>query len=1011
LNPPLLCTMDQQQQDFPPTLPNVTSALASVFPPPGGTPPASVPPFPGGRVAADRFLVRFQDTPDAWTVCDAILSSPGGQAGWAFFAAQTLHVKCRDYACGVGQLPPGSLEALRARLVGHLRTAGADPGAPRALTTRIALALSALACQMGWRTAAADAVALAAAGLDGTPPLPARVVLGLLSALPEEAEGRRLVLPDEGMRDDFRHSLLGSAPEVLPYLERCAAAAEDGGGAAEAVRTAEAALRCFAAWVRLVDMPASLVRACPLLRRSLGVLGAADAGRASGDLFEAAVDAVVEVVRAYPPDGLGGPDDALVQEVVPGVMALRPAFEAAGQVTPNGDVEDEDLLRGYCRIFTEMGESYMPLIMDGRDMGQVALVELVLACSAIPDNEIASITLNFWYRFVFSLETLEPMTYRYQRIDYYTPVILRLMAICVKLMQFPQDVDEITQDRMDDIKRDRYYVRDTIEDCCRVIGGNTVLIQIGECLQKECTTFFSLSPPEQLRRWQPIEACLFATRPISRYIPCDESAVLPHVMALLTRLPPVPLLRTTCCNVTGRYADWLSVHPAVVEPLVGLLIQCLSEHHVAGAAAIAIRELCERCGALSMDGGPASMLRLYQHLVANRDAANVQLVDELQVLEGVCKVLSHGARRQGGEVDFDTFAASLGTIMGPVGMALAALLAPDSGANAKQVMAEIERITAVVRYADPPPAPAGRQHLVVELMVQSAPLLESAALRFPRDVNIAEKICRCYKHALRSCGAAFAPLLEGLVKALLRNFEGSFMSPYLYAASICITEFGQDGTYGQLLFYMTNELSNTAFRRFQTLDDFTGHPDVVEEYFYLVGRAVSHCPQDLVRSPLLKSVFQCAYVGMRVQHREAHKGILVFLENALSLGMDMDGPNARRADLIPTCLEPLQAVIVSEGPAVVGAVAQALLGDLPSYSLDAGSGSLAGILWKLNYLCPKLTQDWVAGSAISSAPENAAKGLMDALTRRVGRDVFNNAVRQFVHICDRERKLHRKVTN
>jgi len=32
------------------------------------------------------------------------------------------------------------------------------------------------------------------------------------------------------------------------------------------------------------------------------------------------------------------------------------------------------------------------------------------------------------------------------------------------------------------------------------------------------------------------------------------------------------------------------------------------------------------------------------------------------------------------------------------------------------------------------------------------------------------------------------------------NRDGSSMSPYLYAARICITEFGQIGTYGQLLF-------------------------------------------------------------------------------------------------------------------------------------------------------------------------------------------------------------------
>lgn len=32
----------------------------------------------------------------------------------------------------------------------------------------------------------------------------------------------------------------------------------------------------------------------------------------------------------------------------------------------------------------------------------------------------------------------------------------------------------------------------------------------------------------------------------------------------------------------------------------------------------------------------------------------------------------------------------------------------------------------------------------------------------------------------------------------------------------------------------------------QTLDDFTANPDVVEEFFYLVGRFIDYCPEPLV---------------------------------------------------------------------------------------------------------------------------------------------------------------------
>ena len=52
--------------------------------------------------------------------------------------------------------------------------------------------------------------------------------------------------------------------------------------------------------------------------------------------------------------------------------------------------EDHDRLRGYCRIVTELGESCMSWILAADEQQQQQLknqvVELVLLCSAIPDN-------------------------------------------------------------------------------------------------------------------------------------------------------------------------------------------------------------------------------------------------------------------------------------------------------------------------------------------------------------------------------------------------------------------------------------------------------------------------------------------------------------------------------------------------------------------------------------------------------------------------------------------------
>jgi hypothetical protein len=56
-------------------------------------------------------------------------------------------------------------------------------------------------------------------------------------------------------------------------------------------------------------------------------------------------------------------------------------------------------------------------------------------------------------------------------------------------------------------------------------------------------------------------------------------------------------------------------------------------------------------------------------------------------------------------------------------------------------------------------------------------------------------------------------------------------------------------------------------------------PDLVEEYFYLIARFAIHCPDALLSTqPLPDEVVSLGLLGLQLQHREAHKGILHCLE-------------------------------------------------------------------------------------------------------------------------------------
>jgi transportin-3 len=236
---------------------------------------------------------------------------------------------------------------------------------------------------------------------------------------------------------------------------------------------------------------------------------------------------------------------------------------------------------------------------------------------------------------------------------------------------------------------------------------------------------------------------------------------------------------------------------------------------------------------------------------------------------------------------------------------------------------------------------------------------------------------------------------------LVTSYENSRQSPFLYAASICVAEYGRNPAYPQKLLTMVSALARTSFTFLRTLEDLTCHPDVVEELFYLMGRMITYCPDPLVTSPLLQSLFQCAAVGMQVSHRDANKGTLNFLENTISYGLSL-----REQPPKPTCQASLEHVLTQEGQTIVTNMARAMMGELPTFS-----NQVPELLWKLNLLCPELLAQWLstAFSTAISPPERAKNGFMGALDRGLPRDDFNLAVRAFMSACERERKMQQRT--
>lgn len=348
------------------------------------------------REVADRYLTSFQHLPIAWMVCDQMLQEVATErtvemlTSRHFFAAQTLHTKCRE---DVHQLPPSSLPSLRESLVHHfLRFATSAPPSPRALVTRLGLALSSLAVQMAWTSVVPD---MLDRYRNQQQHHYTSAILDLFHLLPEEACSNRLFLVNEQLQEEYRMALNHSAPEVLELLMSVLRQAEQQLQQQQQQHEMTVVLQhfekiflCLQTWLRYTRIHPQV------MEKYFYLIHAAFRALTQIKLLEVSVDVIVELMRSYPTSPNAQSNSMMYQRVVPCVLALQTQPEHFTQAMRE---EDHDRLRGYCRIVIELGESCMSWILSaateqqGEDQPlKDQVVDLALLCSAIPENDFAT---------------------------------------------------------------------------------------------------------------------------------------------------------------------------------------------------------------------------------------------------------------------------------------------------------------------------------------------------------------------------------------------------------------------------------------------------------------------------------------------------------------------------------------------------------------------------------------------------------------------------------------------
>ena len=374
------------------------------------------------------WLEKFQGTTEAWQVADQLLAAPKEEVGVGAhtFAAQTMRSKIQyDWA----ELPVTAHESLRSSLLNHVLRFGQGP-----VLTQLCLAVGVLVLHMqSWNTAVSDLItSLTQPAEQATAKLPC--LLEMLTVLPEEAENYKVgVLPAQ--REAYRQVLRSAGPQVLTLLSHVCQQCR----ANEALM--QAMLRCTCSWVRLSYLPSDDFAASPMLEFAFHALGLEDP-----ELFDEAADLVVEAIT-FSQDHAR--HQALISNIVTRVLQLQPQYDKA-----LAD-DDEEKARALCRIFAEMGENYLQLILQHAEQWALPVASAVLRGAAHPEPEVAEITFNFWYVLSNELGASGRSLNDAQKEGcrrLFAPIFLQLIDALRRLAEFPPDSDSWSADRSDDFK-------------------------------------------------------------------------------------------------------------------------------------------------------------------------------------------------------------------------------------------------------------------------------------------------------------------------------------------------------------------------------------------------------------------------------------------------------------------------------------------------------------------------------------------------------------------------------
>ncbi|RZF36032.1 hypothetical protein LSTR_LSTR005848 [Laodelphax striatellus] len=891
--------------ETPPTLETVYQAVHTLYHNPDTT----------EKEKASLWLGELQKSVYAWKIADELLHRQSDVES-CYFAAQTMRTKIQY---SFHELPLESHGSLRDSLLEHI--AKVTETTSSVIVTQLCVALADLVLQMtSWQKPVIDLINKF--GLTNLLPL-----LEIMTVLPEEVNSRALRL-GSNRRHEILQELKTCVNTVSDFLKACLA--NQGDNTLIQMRV----LRCFTSWVSVHGITLPEIADNIVVANAFHVLSN---HQSENKLHEAASDCVCALLQCLEDNNN---QQTLEAQLFQGVVALEEGYHMS--------VAHEDLEKSinYCRVFTELAETFLEKIVNASNPNElhfaVKILDIVLICVGHHDYEVAAITFNLWYRLSEELyqKNNDPLTYLFK------PYIERLIEALSKHCQIEPDHEGLLEEG-DDFADFRIKVSELIKDVVFIVGSSNCFRQM----------FLSLQTPNVT--WEHSEAALFIMQAVAKNVLPEENDVVPKVVEAILNLPQNThiAVRYTSLLLLGELCEWIEKHPQSLEPVLNFLLFCLQQPKLASAAATALQSICSAC-CKHMDVHFNGIAQIIQSL----DTFSISNEAAIGLLRGVSMIL--------GKMPPEQLHQSMKEIcwlqVKPLAMLLETDVKIERGTKTDPTL-WLDRLAAIFRYTQTS-VPNGATHPCVGIVTEIWPVLSATFNKYLPDVRTMERCGRVVKFAIRCVGKQSAHLLEPIVKQILSLYNQYQHSCFLYLGSVLVTEFANEPGCIEGLSSMLQAFITPTFTILQENNGLKNHPDTVEDFFRLCSRFLQNAPLVFLNSQSLNGILHCALLATSLDHKDANASVMKFFYDLVHCGRNKDTNDdfAARSTLI-------KQLVQKHGKELVNNLIQACVFSLQSYMLS----DVADVIMELLINDRESLGIWL-GEALKSLPLQNSSGCVTA---------------------------------